>query len=113
MKLLNNSADNSTATRPPPIIVHYESEEVKWIFVCLFSGIINSEGKLWKDQRRFLHEKLRHFGMSYLGNRRELMQERIMVSKTMHFTPINAPPFTSRGGDKVHNKSMTVKVKVI
>ncbi|XP_063703252.1 cytochrome P450 18a1 [Culicoides brevitarsis] len=42
-------------------------------------GIINSEGRLWKDQRRFLNEKLRHFGMTYLGNRKEQMETRIMA----------------------------------
>lgn len=42
-------------------------------FYCFnfFAGIVNSEGRLWKDQRRFLNEKLRHFGMTYLGNRKE------------------------------------------
>ncbi|XP_055551501.1 cytochrome P450 18a1 isoform X2 [Wyeomyia smithii] len=42
-------------------------------------GIINSEGQLWKDQRRFLHEKLRHFGMTVLGNKKHLMENRIMT----------------------------------
>ncbi|XP_029723477.2 cytochrome P450 18a1 [Aedes albopictus] len=42
-------------------------------------GIINSEGQLWKDQRRFLHEKLRHFGMTVLGNKKHLMESRIMT----------------------------------
>uniref|UniRef100_U5EUU5 Putative cytochrome n=1 Tax=Corethrella appendiculata TaxID=1370023 RepID=U5EUU5_9DIPT len=42
-------------------------------------GIINSEGKLWKEQRRFLHEKLRHFGMTYLGQKKQQMQTRIMT----------------------------------
>lgn len=51
-------------------------------FALCFSptGIINSEGQLWKDQRRFLHEKLRHFGMTVLGNKKHLMESRIMVS---------------------------------
>lgn len=44
------------------------------------TGIINSEGQLWKEQRRFLHEKLRHFGMTVLGNKKHLMESRIMVS---------------------------------
>lgn len=42
-------------------------------------GIINSEGKLWKDQRRFLHEKLRQFGMTYMGSGKHLMEKRIMI----------------------------------
>lgn len=42
-------------------------------------GIINSEGKLWKDQRRFLHERLRHFGMTYFGAGKESMEKRIKV----------------------------------
>jgi len=45
-----------------------------------FAGIINSTGKLWKDQRRFLHDKLRQFGMTYMGNGKQQMQKRIMVS---------------------------------
>nr|AID61380.1 cytochrome P450 [Calliphora stygia] len=42
-------------------------------------GIINSTGKLWKDQRRFLHEKLRQFGMTYMGNGKHVMEKRIMT----------------------------------
>ncbi|XP_037936336.1 cytochrome P450 18a1 [Teleopsis dalmanni] len=42
-------------------------------------GIINSTGKLWKDQRRFLHEKLRQFGMTYMGNGKHIMEKRIMT----------------------------------
>ncbi|XP_041976933.1 cytochrome P450 18a1 [Aricia agestis] len=40
-------------------------------------GIINSEGRLWKNQRRFLHEKLRGFGMSIMGDARKTMVGRI------------------------------------
>ncbi|XP_015118416.1 cytochrome P450 18a1 [Diachasma alloeum] len=40
-------------------------------------GIINAEGAMWKDQRKFLHEKLRSFGMTYLGNGRKIMETRI------------------------------------
>lgn len=42
-------------------------------------GIINSTGKLWKVQRRFLHEKLRQFGMTYMGNGKHIMEKRIMT----------------------------------
>uniref|UniRef100_A0A1I8M232 Cytochrome P450 n=2 Tax=Musca domestica TaxID=7370 RepID=A0A1I8M232_MUSDO len=42
-------------------------------------GIVNSTGKLWKDQRRFLHEKLRQFGMTYMGNGKHIMEKRIMI----------------------------------
>lgn len=52
----------------------------KTFLLSIFTGIVNSEGRLWKDQRRFLNEKLRHFGMTYLGNRKEQMENRIMVS---------------------------------
>lgn len=41
--------------------------------------MINTAGKLWKDQRRFLHDGLRHFGMSYLGSRKAQMENRIMT----------------------------------
>ncbi|VEN45941.1 unnamed protein product [Callosobruchus maculatus] len=41
-------------------------------------GVINVAGKLWKDQRRFLHDGLRHFGMSYVGTRKQQMEKRIM-----------------------------------
>lgn len=41
-------------------------------------GVINSEGKLWKEQRRFLHDRLRHFGMTYLGTKKSQMENRIM-----------------------------------
>ncbi|KAH0822593.1 hypothetical protein GEV33_000198 [Tenebrio molitor] len=41
-------------------------------------GVINTAGKLWKDQRRFLHDGLRHFGMSYIGSRKTQMEGRIM-----------------------------------
>ncbi|KAL4714130.1 hypothetical protein ACJJTC_008484 [Scirpophaga incertulas] len=40
-------------------------------------GIINSDGRLWKSQRRFLHDKLRGFGMTYLGNGKNVMELRI------------------------------------
>lgn len=42
-------------------------------------GIINSTGKLWKDQRRFLHDKLRQLGMTYMGSGKHFMEKRIMV----------------------------------
>lgn len=45
-----------------------------------YAGIINSEGRLWKSQRRFLHEKLREFGMTYMGSGKKLMEGRIKVS---------------------------------
>lgn len=45
----------------------------------LCTGIINSEGRLWKSQRRFLHEKLREFGMTYMGNGKKIMESRIKV----------------------------------
>lgn len=45
----------------------------------LSAGIINSEGRLWKSQRRFLHDKLREFGMTYMGNGKKIMEGRIKV----------------------------------
>lgn len=44
----------------------------------LLAGVVNSDGRLWKDQRRFLHERLRHFGMTYLGTGKGQMEARIM-----------------------------------
>lgn len=49
------------------------------------AGIINSEGRLWKSQRRFLHEKLREFGMTYMGNGKKIMEGRIKVCISYHF----------------------------
>ncbi|XP_045473904.1 cytochrome P450 18a1 [Harmonia axyridis] len=40
-------------------------------------GLINIAGKLWKEQRKFVHEGLRHFGMSYLGTKKAQMETRI------------------------------------
>ncbi|XP_011300426.1 cytochrome P450 18a1 [Fopius arisanus] len=40
-------------------------------------GIVNAEGAMWKEQRKFLHEKLRGFGMTYLGNGKKIMEARI------------------------------------
>ncbi|XP_065343664.1 cytochrome P450 18a1 [Cloeon dipterum] len=41
-------------------------------------GIINSEGQMWKSQRRFLHDQLRTFGMKLFGSGKEKMETRIM-----------------------------------
>lgn len=35
---------------------------------------------MWKDQRKFLHDKLRSFGMTYMGGGKKIMESRIMVS---------------------------------
>ncbi|XP_029675425.1 cytochrome P450 18a1 [Formica exsecta] len=40
-------------------------------------GIVNTEGALWKDQRRFLHDKLRNFGMTSGAGKKNL-ESRIM-----------------------------------
>lgn len=40
-------------------------------------GVVNNDGKLWKDQRRFLHERLRRFGMSFADGGRTHMENRI------------------------------------
>ncbi|CAG7828195.1 unnamed protein product [Allacma fusca] len=42
-------------------------------------GIINVDGDMWKDQRRFLHERLRSFGMKHVGHGKEQLESRIMV----------------------------------
>ncbi|KAL7018507.1 hypothetical protein ACKWTF_010783 [Chironomus riparius] len=41
------------------------------------AGVINAEGLLWKDQRRFLHEKLRRFGMTHFSNNNNKLQNMI------------------------------------
>ena len=56
----------------------------KSIFFYLFNrandvGVINAEGKLWKEQRRFLHEKLRRFGMTHLNSKNTKLQNLITV----------------------------------
>ncbi|ODN04952.1 Cytochrome P450 18a1 [Orchesella cincta] len=64
-------------------------------------GLINSDGKLWKGQRKFLHEKLRNFGMRQMGQGREQLEARIMVEvdeflNTMLLnrgTPVNLSQF--------------------
>jgi hypothetical protein len=48
--------------------------------VRVVAGIINTEGAMWKEQRRFLHEKLRNFGMTNSGTGKKIMEARIMVS---------------------------------
>lgn len=50
-------------------------------WIC--TGIVNTEGKMWKEQRRFLHERLRHFGIKHMGDGRDKMEARIMVSSTL------------------------------
>lgn len=62
--------------------------------------MINTAGKLWKDQRRFLHDGLRHFGMTYIGSRKAQMETRIMseveeflcVLKAQKNNPIDLNP---------------------
>ncbi|XP_012142656.2 cytochrome P450 18a1 isoform X1 [Megachile rotundata] len=44
----------------------------------IISGIINTEGAMWKEQRKFLHDKLRSFGMTYMGGGKKIMESRIM-----------------------------------
>ncbi|ENN72442.1 hypothetical protein YQE_10910, partial [Dendroctonus ponderosae] len=51
------------------------------------AGVINTSGKLWKEQRRFVHDGLRHFGMSYLSSRKARMEKRI-VSEVDDFLQI-------------------------
>lgn len=49
---------------------------------CFFfdwSGVINAEGKLWKDQRRFLHEKLRGFGITHVNSKNTKLHDLIKV----------------------------------
>ncbi|XP_058788911.1 cytochrome P450 18a1 [Phymastichus coffea] len=41
-------------------------------------GLINTEGALWKDQRRFVQDKLRNFGMTYRGAGKKILESTIM-----------------------------------
>lgn len=50
-------------------------------FFLLKKGVINAEGKLWKEQRRFLHEKLRRFGMTHLNSKNTKLQNLITVGR--------------------------------
>ncbi|KAF2359669.1 Cytochrome P450 [Trinorchestia longiramus] len=40
-------------------------------------GVLNTRGKMWKDERRFLHQKLIKLGMKKFGSGREQMEKRI------------------------------------
>lgn len=51
----------------------------------LSAGVVNNDGKLWKDQRRFLHERLRKFGMAFSDGGRTHMEARISVSYKTNF----------------------------
>ncbi|XP_050537443.1 cytochrome P450 18a1-like [Daktulosphaira vitifoliae] len=42
-------------------------------------GAVNSTGKLWESQRKFLHLVLRHMGMTFTGHNRLNMENRIMI----------------------------------
>nr|ASX93981.1 cytochrome P450 CYP18A1 [Zygaena filipendulae] len=42
-------------------------------------GIVNSEGCLWKSQRRFIMENFRKLGMTHLGNGKQIMGQKIQV----------------------------------
>jgi polyhydroxyalkanoate synthesis regulator phasin len=42
-------------------------------------GVLNTRGKMWKDERRFLHQKLIKLGMKKFGSGREQMEQRIQV----------------------------------
>ncbi|XP_047988668.1 cytochrome P450 18a1 [Leguminivora glycinivorella] len=72
-------------------------------------GIINSEGRLWKSQRRFLHEKLREFGMTYMGNGKKIMEARIKNEvhdlitnlRNSECTPIDPNPLLALGVSNV------------
>lgn len=44
--------------------------------------MINAERKLWRDQRRFLHEKLRGFGITNVNSKNTKLHDLINVSKT-------------------------------
>jgi ecdysteroid 25-hydroxylase CYP306A1 len=43
------------------------------------TGLICAEGKLWKDQRKFVTTCLRNFGMIKFGAKRGRLEKRISV----------------------------------
>lgn len=55
------------------------------LFLPLISGVVNVDGKLWKEQRKFLHEQLRRFGMKQVGAGKEQLEARIMVRHSISF----------------------------
>ncbi|KAA0191912.1 Cytochrome P450 CYP18H1 [Hyalella azteca] len=42
-------------------------------------GVLNTRGKMWKDERRFIHQKLIKLGMKKFGSGREQMEQRIQT----------------------------------
>ena len=46
---------------------------------------MNIDGLMWKDQRKFVHERLRSFGMKSFGPGRKQMENRIMVCIYLFF----------------------------
>lgn len=45
----------------------------------IISGLICSEGELWRDQRKFAINCLKKFGMTKFGPKRDQMEQRIMT----------------------------------
>lgn len=50
------------------------------IALVAVAGIINTEGALWKNQRKFLRNKLINLGMTTNGSGKKDMGKKIMVS---------------------------------
>lgn len=58
-----------------------ESSRDSNIVRIIVTGIINAEGAMWKEQRKFLHKKLREFGMTVLhGPKKKNLESKISVS---------------------------------
>ncbi|KAI5718576.1 hypothetical protein M8J77_023310 [Diaphorina citri] len=53
-------------------------------------GVVNTDGKLWKDQRKFVHERLRHFGVTCLGKGKKAMEARIMKEVNVFLKSLQA-----------------------
>nr|XP_034178596.1 cytochrome P450 18a1 isoform X1 [Osmia lignaria] len=89
-KLYAQACSLSIISSPFPVFLH--SRLTKRCFIMTASrfdrinsneffflvGIINTEGAMWKEQRKFLHDKLRSFGMTYIGGGKKVMESRIM-----------------------------------
>ncbi len=63
-------------------------------FFFLLTGIVSTQGDLWKDSRRFAHTVLRDFGMGKSIIEERIHEELVHFIKRLHF--LSARPFDPR-----------------